>query len=316
MQSPALRPRVGLLSFLLLTISACADFDRFSVVKLDAGSDAATDAGDGGNDDPDARVVDGGECSKDQDCGDLEFCSASNACEPRKPNAQDCASSSQCLSGFCDPDGICCTAGEDCCDDDSECAGQYRCDVGARECFGSCSVGTETSACKPGGHCSVAGNCVADLAAGAANACTRDTMCSGNANCLDGFCCDGACGGCQACNVAGSLGVCAPAVAGTDPHDVCAASGCTNDGTCNGSGACRVVPAGTDPNDACAGGFSSCIEGFCDGWGGCAPKPNGTECGFDQCGEWSCSSGVCQDSCGAQSCQYCSPLMEYQCGGC
>ncbi|MCA9533454.1 MAG: hypothetical protein KC593_07250, partial [Myxococcales bacterium] len=285
-----LTPRSHLPLWLALALGlgtpACTNFDGFSVAldqsvdaqhadggHLDGGGDAETpdaqvDAGqDDAGHDPDQGAADQGsdqgpsdagpdqgapECVTGAQCGALEYCSGAGTCEPQRPNAQDCGGSDQCLSGYCDPDGICCTQGQDCCDTDSECAGQYRCDAGARKCFDACTTINEASACKASGHCSLAGNCVTDLAAGAANTCARDSMCAGNTGCVDGYCCNSAaCGGCSACNLPGSLGTCAFVSSGSDPHNTCAPSGCSNDGTCNGAGGCRPVAAGTDPNNAC-----------------------------------------------------------------
>ena len=75
--------------------------------------------------------------------------------------------------------------------------------------------------------------------------CSSGSECD-NGICVDGFCCDRACGGCEACKqvVTGKPnGTCAPVASGADPHDACADETatleCGNDGTCDGKGACR-----------------------------------------------------------------------------
>lgn len=95
-------------------------------------------------------------------------------------------------------------------------------------------------------------------------------------HCVDGFCCDSACGApCSACSAAlktsGLDGVCGPAQAGTDPHDDCAddgASTCQQNGLCDGQGACGHYPisVGCSPlpcaaDAECTSGF--CVDGFC-----------------------------------------------------
>ncbi|MBW2533839.1 MAG: hypothetical protein JRI55_20280 [Deltaproteobacteria bacterium] len=53
-------------------------------------------------------------------------------------------------------------------------------------------------------------------------------------HCVDGYCCTTPCVGlCEACDVAGHLGECAPVPPATDPDEEC-----VDDGICDGSGAC------------------------------------------------------------------------------
>lgn len=341
-----------------MLVSSCVFIDDFDELRI--ARDAAVDASDGEVHDgggPDARddadtpdgdageLPDGGCATA---CSDNHYCAPTGTCEPKRPKGEDCGAAEECLSSFCDPDGICCEPGKDCCDSDAECAGLYRCDVGARECFEGCTVLDEATACKADGFCSGGGNCVADLAPGAGNACTRDGMCAGNQRCLDGYCCDAACGGCSACNRAGALGVCGPVPNNSDPHGFCAASGCTNTGNCNGMGGCQVVPAGTDPNGVCqpagcantgncdgagacqrvpngappatAGSCGgACVVNTCNGGGGCTPRADGTSCGGGNCGSARCGGGWCQEFCeysGQPACDYCTGDDAWICGGC
>ena len=91
--------------------------------------------------------------------------------------------------------------------------------------------------------------------------------------CVDGVCCDVACGGglatdCQACSVAAggtSDGTCSPAVTGTPCAPV---TECMQAAACNGSSdqcpAQTPVPDGT----SCSGGNGTCVGGVCVGMDG------------------------------------------------
>ncbi len=69
---------------------------------------------------------------------------------------------------------------------------------------------------------------------GLGEACAAASEC-GSGYCVDGVCCDVACDGeCAACDLAGSVGTCAPRAAGTDDEAECGA------GVCDGAGACAV----------------------------------------------------------------------------
>lgn len=94
-------------------------------------------------------------------------------------------------------------------------------------------------------------------------ACSADGDC-GHGHCVDGVCCAvdaSACGGCNACNVAGKEGTCTPVPVGTDPHNFCSAT-CTN--KCDGAGACRAGNAGATCSQTCADAQN--VNSFhCDG---------------------------------------------------
>jgi hypothetical protein len=70
----------------------------------------------------------------------------------------------------------------------------------------------------------------------AGSACASGDDCPGGF-CADGLCCDRACDGpCEACDLAGSEGVCAPVPDGSDPDDECAGAS-----ACNASGICELA---------------------------------------------------------------------------
>ncbi|HEX3698706.1 MAG TPA: hypothetical protein VH374_25280 [Polyangia bacterium] len=90
--------------------------------------------------------------------------------------------------------------------------------------------------------------------------------------CVDGVCCESTCGICQACNVPGSLGRCAP-VAVKTPSTLCvdqtAALPCGYNGTCDGHGGCFRPAAGQMCAPAsCAGSTFNPVRA-CDGQGAC-----------------------------------------------
>jgi hypothetical protein len=131
-------------------------------------------------------------------------------------------------------------------------------------------------------------------------ACTTGAECY-TGNCVDGVCCDTACGGaCNACSAAlkgqGSDGACGPILAGTDPQSECAQepeTSCGRDGMCDGAGACRKHIAGT----VCLAG--SCIDtssevrpDTCDGSGACVDNQTGP-CAAG----YLCKGAGCKTSC-------------------
>jgi hypothetical protein len=98
--------------------------------------------------------------------------------------------------------------------------------------------------------CNGAGACV-PLVSGVA--CTLGAECA-SGNCVDGVCCNSACGGtCMACNLAGSQGTCSNVPDNTDPANECV--GATS---CNGAGACGSLDL--EPgNNTCAGALMASL---------------------------------------------------------
>jgi hypothetical protein len=84
-------------------------------------------------------------------------------------------------------------------------------------------------------------------------ACTINAQCA-TGSCVDGVCCSSAaCGGCQSCAVAGSLGACSSLPKLTeDPR-----SSCVGTMACDGDGHCAEVNG-----NACSS-TSDCVSGFC-----------------------------------------------------
>ncbi|HEY0711135.1 MAG TPA: hypothetical protein VGF45_00555, partial [Polyangia bacterium] len=130
--------------------------------------------------------------------------------------------------------------------------------------------------------------------------------------CVDGFCCNSACGGaCQACDVSGREGTCTPVPKGQDPDDDCArdpASTCNLDGTCDGQGACARYAAAT----VCSPG--SCMAGVeraastCNGQGQCQAGPT------QPCRSGVCAGSSCGNACTADA--QCQPGFFCDAGTC
>jgi hypothetical protein len=155
--------------------------------------------------------------------------------------------------------------------------------------------------------------------------CTSSSDC-GSGFCVDGYCCNTACGGgvgtdCQACNLAGHLGTCWVADAGTicrptagacDVQDVCdgVSTACPSDARAPDGSACSDGNACTQ-TDACQAGactgtnpvvcspLDQChLAGTCDAASGACSnpaKPNGSACSDGN----ACTTG---DSCQNGNC--------------
>jgi hypothetical protein len=153
--------------------------------------------------------------------------------------------------------------------------GDYKCDY-ARGCSGSIIKACGSAGCREGAclnTCDDNYDCspIPDLPSpvcinhqcvlgGNGAYCYNDRLCN-SMHCLDDICCDAPCtGSCEACKQALTGqpdGVCAPVLAGTDPHDECSDSGtelaCEHDGMCDGAGACVacvIDPSGEGGSDS------------------------------------------------------------------
>jgi hypothetical protein len=216
-------------------------------------------------------------------------CDGAGACRRYRAGAEcapaSCSASTEQAASTCDGAGTCrpgssrscapqvCAMGScgTVCASDAQCLTGFFC---------------ETSACRP--------------KRGQGAACTAGSQCA-TGHCADGLCCDSACTqGCHSCSLVSSPGVCAPAPAGTDPRNECAAtdaSTCGTTGQCNGQGACQLHVAGT----AC-GAAASCAADVetsartCNGLGVCLAATTRA------CAPYVCSGAACATSCstGAQ----------------
>jgi hypothetical protein len=167
----------------------------------------------------------------------------------------------------------------------------YLCKNGV--CDTSC---TTTADCDPTGWCS-AGQCVPKVTQG--QPCTTTDACASPAVCVDGVCCDSACSGqCQACDVAGSAGMCTP-ITGA-PHGsrpTCTGLGTACAGACDGvtsTTACQYPGASKSCGTMCTGATET--DSVCDGMGDCvAQKPNSCPGGY-ACNGMKCAVACTTDN--------------------
>ena len=250
-----------------------------------------------------------GPCVSCNQVGDMGECSPVSAGSPDPHGKCVAEPRTSCgVSGLCNGQGGCAkhAAGTEClpasCSSGSEipmsiCDGNGTCLVGApvpcapfvcsgTACKLSCTTGAD---CTAGNPCSN-GSC-GKIPMGAA--CTRATDCA-SGFCVDGFCCNSACGGtCENCGLPNARGRCTAVGAGAvDPRGVCKDMGstsCGNNGRCNGSKACQKYPDATpcrssscDPATNRYTQDATCKSGACSAPPAttCAPyKCNGTQCG-------------------------------------
>lgn len=194
----------------------------------------------------------------DNECP-LGSCNGSGACGGliSQGNGTACSVGTDCASGFC-VDGVCCN---------SACSGTCMACTGWKKGSGvNGTCGPIANATDPDNECA-ANDCNGSGACGNLSAdgapCSNSAQCGSN-HCVDGVCCNTACGAsCQACNFPGSVGTCTSMAAGqSDPNG---SPACT--GTCDGNGGC-VKPAGS----ACTAG-SECASHICNELVCESPKP-------------------------------------------
>ena len=174
--------------------------------------------------------------------------------------------------------------------------GAFGCSASSGTCLTTCASGGD---CQPGNYCDATSHCVGVQAPG--KACASGAECS-SGHCIDGYCCDTACGGlCEACSAvkkgAGADGVCGAVGAGKDPDDECATSAtssCGTSGTCDGVRGCGLYASGQVCGaDLCLGGAE--VRQVCDGVGLCGV----TQDNAVACAPYQCSSGHCLVGCAA-----------------
>ena len=243
-------------------------------------------------------------CATDSDCASGDYCNASSQCVTVLSRGSACTRDTECSTHQC-VDGFCCnTACSGACDVCDATPGTctftgtgtagnpvcspYLCGSGAA-CATFCASDSD---CATGTYCGGSGSCIPRRANG--QSCATTDQC-GSGFCVDGVCCDTACGDgnpidCQACNVTGSVGKCSPVFDGTSCDD---GSVCTSGEACH-SGAC-----GRPTSTITCSALDPCHDiGTCDATTGtCSnpPKTDGTSCSDGSActtGE-ACHSGTC-----------------------
>lgn len=161
--------------------------------------------------------------------------------------------------------------------------------------FGSCNTTcTSSSDCATGDFYCNSGQCEPKQIAG--SACSEDAACVSE-QCTDGVCCDSECTGqCEACDVAGSEGSCAPIPAGDTPHgsrEACAGADTECAGACDGSVSACVYPGSETlcSESSCNGNVLEAVR--CDGQGACVADQ------ARDCGTYACDDEAvdCKSSC-------------------
>jgi hypothetical protein len=200
-------------------------------------------------------------------------------------------------AGECDIDEKCTGAAADCPTDALQpstfvCrAAAGACDSVAEKCSGvGADCPPDQNGCASNQYCNGA-SCLAKKANGAS--CTQSQQCTSN-YCVDGVCCNTSCsGGCRACNLPSSPGVCTNHGAGTDPENACP------NYKCDGKGACYTT---------CSGLCSTQCDNYCSG-SACAgvKKALGQVCTQScECGSGNCVDGVCCNSSCTGACKACN----------
>ena len=228
-----------------------------------------------------------GGCAASPPCGNTGACNGAGACLAAAATVPcgtaSCSGSTFTAVSHCTGTGTCAPAttgscspyacsGAACrttCTADTDCVAPYTCQGTAP---------SRSCALKPSGaQCTVANQCI-------------------SGNCVNGVCCGSpSCGTCQACNLAGNLGVCANIAAGTAaPSGQCAAAPpCGNTGACNGAGGCQLAAASVSCGLAasCSGSMAQPAS-FCSGAGTC------TQTAAASCGAYVCNTNnTCRTSC-------------------
>lgn len=194
--------------------------------------------------------------------------------------------------------GSVCTTGDDC--RSGDCQEGYCC---ATSCSGSCKTCVvNTGACVAVLKADDPSSCTGANTCDAAGACKKKNgqLCGGAGECASGFCVDGTCcdracdGQCEACNVTGVAGSCAPiAGAPRGGRPACTAVGSTCGGTCNGAlgATCAYPDAVTTCGSACSG--ERLTLSSCNGRGACV-----TDVARGCAGNFVCADAVgCKTTC-------------------
>lgn len=186
-----------------------------------------------------AAQCESGHCQNGFCCASGDCCAVASNCSPAVyGRASVCEDAASCQGTRRDPvcvDSIC-RLGESAVPDDSGCGGLESngcgyydpvfCTAAVVQVAPSCPTScTGSSICDDGANCT-GGVCVPNEGVG--GVCQNSGQCQAGLSCVDGVCCTSTCtGGCQACNLPGSLGLCRNIPLGSDPAGECGQVGCT-----------------------------------------------------------------------------------------
>jgi hypothetical protein len=191
-------------------------------------------------------------------------------------NGDPCADASQCTSGFCAPEGVCC---------DTACTGACQ----------ACNLPGSPGTCSsvPAGMMPVTGH----------DTCGPDAQ----STCMR----DGACDGAGACHLWNDV-ICKPGSCDATTNKAVAASKCDGLGTCVTPNAITCDPFVCLPDNTacyptCSGASTGCKPPNSCNAGSCGPKANGSPCtAGTQCQSAKCSpDGYCCDQACTGKCEAC-----------
>jgi hypothetical protein len=184
------------------------------------------------------------------------------------------------------------------------CNGTGTCQAGAQSSCGTYACNTNNTCrttCTMDSDCAAGYVCNSGVCSKKLNAapCTAGTECQ-SGQCQQGVCCMSSCTGtCRSCALAGTVGTCTLATAGTDPLNQCADAGansCGTDGMCDAAGACRLYAAGTVCGGTMCAGSTFTSAPLCNGSGVCQPGTQST-CTPFVCG----ANGACLGTCASNN---------------
>jgi hypothetical protein len=242
-------------------------------------------------------VAIGDACDNDLACDDYALC-VEGACKATANSSGGCSEHSDCVSGLCDPNGLCVSiCGDGICEGfPLELCGEddlLRCRSDCGECL-PIIAGTFGVGCKANEECA-SGICNFGLCLAGPNG--PDTICSGDASCWSGICNFGVCTtgttgintpcttNAKCASGACNFGLCVELQSLPVDH-VCSTGKACESGLCN-FGRC-VLPL---PLDAVCSASVNCASGACN-FGICIPI-GAVETGIPCTTNAACSSGVC-----------------------
>lgn len=220
-------------------------------------------------------------CNGDADCTDTDgtYCSE-GTCIPQKELGESCDAHTQCDSGFCPEDGVCCNA----------------------NCIGSCQACTEAATGEADGTCAPVtmgtdpdGECAAE----------DPTTCGASGEGCNG---DAADPGCILFDAQTSCGGAACVDGEAGEESFCDGGGTCSPGNTTSCGAYACDDAGVACETTCVDGSDCASTHYCDGGTCVEKKSNGDGCtATDQCQSGFCPAddGVCCDAACSGTCEAC-----------